>query len=552
MHSWFITSERWFDRNANLISGFFILVFILSGIFTLDNYGFTWDEGLGNIFYGERNLHFFTSLDSRFLNFDTMPLELDNYPLRLRPPFNDPPYIFPPLADTLSTASMYIFSYWLKWLNPIDGFHLFPVLLAGLFLWVLYKFTAHRLGKVVAFLSILFLGTFPRFWGDMHFNVKDIPMTIFYGLTLMAYYRWYERPSWQRASLAGLLIGCAFAVKANAIFIPITLFLSILPWRFAIQPWTDLAKHFKRQYLHYLLMASLGLLVYILSWPYLFTNPYLGLKAYWGFIFRLGTSGGQHWQIDAFREVLATMPEIMLALFLIGLAIVILRKPRENTPIWSLLSFWAIIPVLRQSLPGANNFDGIRHFLEFVPAAAIIAAISLNQIALWVAQRKWLPRLGTLSIVIGLIVANLVQAYALFYPYTHLYYNQFTGGLSGARDHFLGNEATDYWAGSYRPGMEWLNEHAPYNSYLIIPVAGWVAELQAPILLRPDIEIVPSMPDDLTLRTSDKPYFVMFILRRGLGNSQDEVDYTIKYGTLVHQIVVDQVPIFHLYRFGGR
>jgi len=36
----------------------FILTFCLSGILTLSEYGMTWDEGLGNVFFGERYLRY--------------------------------------------------------------------------------------------------------------------------------------------------------------------------------------------------------------------------------------------------------------------------------------------------------------------------------------------------------------------------------------------------------------------------------------------------------------------------------------------------------------
>jgi 4-amino-4-deoxy-L-arabinose transferase-like glycosyltransferase len=95
------------------------------------------------------------------------------------------------VADTLSAGTMYLFSYFLNWLNQIDGFHLFTVLLSGIFLWVLYRFTVRKLGKLAAWMAIIFLATFPRFWADMHFNPKDIPEAIFFGFVIISYLNWY-------------------------------------------------------------------------------------------------------------------------------------------------------------------------------------------------------------------------------------------------------------------------------------------------------------------------------------------------------------------------
>ena len=267
----------------------------------------------------------------------------------------------------------------------------------------------------------------------------------------------------------------------------------------------------------------------------------------------VGTGGGIHWQVEPLRQVVTTMPEGMLLFTLIGLFFIAAGRVNNirTSTFWHLILVWLAFPILRLSIPTGTNFDGIRHYLEFLPAAAIIAGHGLNQSIHWVSGKKWMTLTKARSIVLILYALNLLQAYSLFYPYMHLYYNQFTGGLSGARDRFLGNEATDYWAGSYRHGMEWLSKHAPRNSNLVVPVAGWVAEIQAPLFLRPDINIVSSMPDFSIMRASPNPYYIMFILRGNLGNMEDEVNYIINNGDLTYQVVIDQVPLLYIYRFGG-
>jgi Dolichyl-phosphate-mannose-protein mannosyltransferase len=544
---------QWFDRSTNWVICFFVFLFILSGVITLPNYGITWDEGLGNLFFGEKNVHYLTSFDPRNLNIniDLSPGLPKDLALNLSP-WRQQPFDFPALTDVPPTITKNIFSYWLKWLNPIDGFHLYTILLAGLFLWFFFRFAASRLGKFAAFLALLFLGTFPRFWGDMHFNIKDVPETVFFSLTLMTYLVWYESPSWKKALVAGVLMGCSVGVKANGIFIPFFLLAAIVPWRVAKQSWLDFLGHFRKYYLHYGIMVLTSVGVYILSWSFLYANPFLGLKHYWGDIFRVATVGGDHWQIGPLLQTVTTMPEIMLIFLGIGLAFVIGQLFRENKTFWRLMLVWLIFPILRLSIPGGVNFDGIRHFLEFVPAAALIAGFGLERSIHWVAAKQWIPQWSAKLIALTLILANLFQIYFLFFPYLHLYYNQFTGGLSGAREKFLGREATDYWAGSYRPGMEWLNENAPPNSRLVVLVANWVAYIEAPVLLRSDIQIVNSMPDGPEMQASTEAYYIMFILRADLGNAKDEVGYTMSRGTLVHQIVVDHVPVLYIYRFGGK
>jgi len=547
--------EQWFHSKSEWLVGIVAFIFIVSGVVTLNNYGVTWDEGLGDLFFGEKDFRFLASFDSRNLSTDIdIPSRVSN-DLNLNPsPFRHEPFMFPGFSDIPPTITKYISAYWLKWLNPVDGFHIYPIVLAGLFLWYFFRFVAYRSNKFAAFLALIFIATFPRFWGDMHFNVKDVPEAIFFSFTLMSFLDWYEKPNIKRALLAGVFMGFAIAVKANAIFIPLILFTTIMPWNICKPSWESLFKHFTQYRRHYLAMIIISISTYILSWPFLYPNPYFGLKAYWGHILYEGAGDKYQWQIDPLRQVITTMPEVMLIFLIIGLIILLgsLFRNKNNNPFWHLVIVWLIFPVLRVSIPSGVNFDGVRHFLEFVPAAAIIAGFGLDQSINWVVSKNWIQLITARIVVIILIIINLFQAYTLFYPYMHLYYNQFVGGLAGAKDKFLGNEATDYWAGSYRPGMEWVNKNAPPNSYLVVPVAGWVADLEAPVFLRSDIHLVDSMPDYPIMKASATPYYIMFILRGDLGNAQDEVDYTLTHAELAHQIVIDDVPILRIYRFGGQ
>lgn len=517
----------------------------------MPRYGLTWDEGLGNLFFGERYLHYFTSLNPKYLDFNTDLKSLDNYPLHLYlSPFHNRPGDFPPLANTLSAASMYLFSYFLKWLNPIDGFHLLTVLFAAAFLWVLYQFAEPRLGKLAAFVAILFLGTYPRFWADMHFNVKDVPETIFFGLVLMAYWTWYEKPSLRKAVSAGILMGCALAIKANAIFVIPILLIAVLPLSLRLEAIKSSFVHFKRYAWHYILMAASTISVYILSWPYLYTDTVARLKNYWAYMFAQGVNGESYsWNIGPLREVLTSMPELMLLMWVIGIVFLLQQVWKNQSPFWRLLLAWVTIPILRVSLPGAVNFDGIRHFLEFLPAAALIAGYGVSRLVNIFATNRMIPRTAMQTGMLILFAVNTAQINIRYYPYLHIYYNTFVGGLSGARDKFLGSEASDYWAASYRQGMEWVNQNAPPNSSVYALVAPWIVDISGPVLLRPDIKVASPLPDFSIMSQSQDPYYLMFI-RRSAGDAQDEIDYVTQHSKPVYQLVVDKVTILEIYRFG--
>ncbi len=118
--------------------------------------------------------------------------------------------------------------------------------------------------------------------------------------------------------------------------------------------------------------------MYLGTWPYLFDHPERNLQ-----YFRAMATQGDRviqyvWNIEPFEHMLATMPELMLFFLIIG---ILYYKRIHNVfalPWYRLFLMWFFIPIFRISMPGQTNFDGIRHYYEFLPAAAIIAVLEVN------------------------------------------------------------------------------------------------------------------------------------------------------------------------------
>lgn len=535
------------EKKLDMLAFAFITAFVVCGAATLPEYGLTWDEGTGNLFFGERYLHYLISFDPAYLDFANKDLQIHHRPLDLyESPFRTRPHEFPPLADILSAATMEVLSYRLNWLDPIDAFHLATVLLCGVLLIVLFLFARSRLGTLTAFLGIFMLGTYPRFWGDMHFNPKDIPETVFFALTIIMFVTWFEKASWQRALGVGVLFGAALSVKANAIFIPIVLIVGVLPWQMTWQPWMKVWQHFKKYYGHYSLMITSGLSLHVISWPYLHANP-LRLQNYYRYIFSQGErQGTSHWNWGPLVQTLTTMPEVILALLIFGTLLAIKHNPRSSeSSTLRLLVVWAALPIVRTSMPGMVNFDGIRHFEEFLPAACLLAAYGGTSIVEWVTRRQTDKKWAWSTGLVLLVVLNIVNIATRYSPYEYLYYNSLVGGLSGANREYKFPEATDYWGSSYRKGMQWLNANAEPNSLLYTAIADWIVRLPASLQLRKDINIIPAEAVSESL-TTGKTVYIMFITRVGWYNY-------IARGceerlTPVHEITVDGVSILKIYR----
>jgi 4-amino-4-deoxy-L-arabinose transferase-like glycosyltransferase len=545
----------WLERRNHLLALLLVGLFILSGVLTLGDYGLAWDEGLGNLFLGERYFYYLQTFQQKYLDFKA---ELDihqNLPLNtFYSPMRDYAHEFPPVMDTLSAATMHLVSYRLGWLPPISAFHLLTVLLAGLLLWLLYRFAAARLGKLAAILGILFLATFPRFWGDMHFNIKDVPEAVLFAAVILAYLRWYEKPAWGRAVLIGILFGLALGIKANAAFLPPLLILGVWPlgWKFANLK--AIFQHLRSGLLHYLVMAASGGLVYFLSWPYLYDDP-TRVKKYFDYILSQGGRiGSGNFNFQPLQMTLLTMPEWMLLFLAIGLVFAVwavwqarkIAPSPTRVPVQRLLIVWLFFPILRTSLPGMVNFDGIRHFLEFLPAAALLAGFGAASLVQALARQRPARQLALGTLVVGGLLLNTIWIAAAFHPYEYLYFNHLTGGFSGAYARFGDQEACDYWGVTYPQGMRWLSLNAPQGAAVYVPVAEWLVQIQAPLWLRPDIQVLPKGTAHLLGQVGQAEY-IMFITRSGF--YEEIAQECTERLQPVYEITLDGVPLQQIYHW---
>jgi len=453
---------------ADFIAVLFIIVFCLSGILTLSEYGMSWDEGLGNFFFGERYLHYISSFNANFLNFNEYLSMHKEHPLDLyKSPERGNPQTFPALADIASAATMYIFSYKLKWMDPVDGFHLFSILLLSTFLLTFYFFVSKRLGNYVALFSLFFFGVFPRLWGDMHFYEKDVPEMAFFGFALLAYWRWFEKPSWVRTIWVGIAGGAALGVKANALYLPF--FFVLGSWSLNVR---EFWLHIKTQFSKYCLMLVIGLITYYLSWPYLYSNPINAIKYFSLMFSQAGRVGSTSWNWQPLSITSAVIPEFMLFCLLIGVLFSVIQIIKKRGVIYRFALVWLLVPILRISIPPSLNFDGIRHFLEFLPGAALIAGIGAAYIIKLFGKENTKRNViiaVTLSLLLTINTGLIVKKFG---TYQYIYFNSLYGGLPGGKRIFGPDEATDYWGSSYRDGIRWLNENAEIDAKLYIPVAG--------------------------------------------------------------------------------
>ncbi len=267
------------------------------GFPALRSYNVSWDEALGDLFFGQRYLSYFTSFDAKYLDFAADPYPPGFVPDLRASPLRVIPWEHYPVASTLGAATSALFARALGWLDPFDGYHAMNLLLGALLVAFFVPFAARACGRAAAVLATALLLTAPRVVSEVMANVKDFPLLVAFTLALVAFHRAWERGSTAGIVASGALWGVALGVKANALFLPPVILLTVLVAR-PPAAWRGRAR------------------------------------------------------------AVALVPRL---------------RRREGAAV--LVAAWIGVVAARLYLPGATNFDGVRHFLELFPPLALLAGL---------------------------------------------------------------------------------------------------------------------------------------------------------------------------------
>lgn len=526
-----------------VVCSILVVVFCLVGLLTLDDYGLTFDE-TWHLFAGDRYFRFWMTFDSSLMDFSRSH-PMDNQP-EGHPAFDrldDEPR--PAVANTLSALGCWLFFVRLRWLDPVDAHHLPIVLMAGGTLAVVYALGREVIGRPAAIFATFALGLSPRFLAHAHFNVKDVPKTFFFSLTIWTFWKATCRRDWRWMLGSALFFGLALGTRVNAVLIP---FVAV-PWLVAVLMGRDARIHspprsWWASLCAYPVVASA---TWVLTWPLMLVAPLDTLKGFIGHWLWMGVGGHSlaTWSPYGVMYIVVTTPPVVLFLGLLGAVVAGRDMLRDTRRGGLLLLLWAAVPVLRTALPRATNYDGIRQFIEFLPAFCLLAGLAAQRLleALETSLRRSVPRVAQL-ILLGLAFVPVLFRVVQIHPYELVYFNALVGGLPGAQR--LGiPQAMDYWGSSHRQGIAWLNANAEPGARL------YISESNANMVL-PVRDIW--LREDITVLTSDslgtgEPVYVAHITRPGFYDSLDR--RCEEHLEPVYSIRVEGVPILKIFRLEG-
>ena len=377
-----------------------------------------------------------------------------------------------------------------------------------------------------AWIGVISLALFPRFWGHSYFNFKDIPFAaIFTATSLFGAYliaRYVE--SDQHLQIVkdrtilfftiafGLLIGVLTGIRFGGFFIlgfvPISYGLLLLATRTTgRQPLSIGLYNFG---IAYLLIIVSWLFSTILLYPSSWSNPIGWIFETLAVLSKYGWSGNVLFQGEWISAQTLpwfylpiwfsiTTPLIFLVTLLGGLIISVKQFPQfsllqRSAIIWLILQATVIptLAIIRRS----TMYDGLRHFLFVLPVIAVFSTIFI--IFLFLKAKRLAPRLFLTSLLL-VVASNIITTMVQLHPYEFVYFNYLAGEPKTIKHEF----ETDYWGLSMREAMEWLNQNISPNAKVI--VGGHLHSIRP--FARPDIALIP-LTDSKTQKNPKDFYYL--------------------------------------------
>ncbi len=237
-------------------------------LFTLNDYGITWDEG---VYFKAGDLY----VD--WLRNPSLKSIKDYWTLN-----NE----HPPLTKVLGGITKYLFYERLHLLNSIASFRLSILIFVFSSTYFLFLFVSEILNQKMAFFAATSFFFLPRVFYHSHLGAMDYPIAVLWFLVIYFSWKGIHRTRW--IFVASILLGCALLTKVNAflLYIPI-LFLGVLNygnWLKArkIRPNKEGPENLSG--FHALIpVAIIPPIMFIVFWPWLWTDAFQKIVDYLSF-----------------------------------------------------------------------------------------------------------------------------------------------------------------------------------------------------------------------------------------------------------------------------
>jgi hypothetical protein len=351
--------------------------------------------------------------------------------------------------------------------DPIAARHVLLPFLTALFMLFLFFFVKRHWSPLHGVISVGVLLTFPSFWGHSFNNLKDVPLLIFFSLSIMSFVDWRLSGETKFLYRFFIFLGVALSIKTYAFLAP----LIVLFW-IALKPNdSDSPVTFPPRRIM-ILHASVGVLISVAIVLTFYAPAFWGVEDKWSFltfwhdrIKEITWGRNNPWRIYPFVQVFYRTPLMVLAFA--GTGVFWAVRDYRKSPFYSLLLIWFLIPLIIPCFPHTVVYhSGLRHFFVFLVPSSILAVVGLVQGVGFLAGKLKVDAktliVGIASLAIGLNLWGIVATH----PYQTTFFNALAGGLKGAQEKDVA-DAGDYWLNSYKEAGRWISRYGAANAKVL-------------------------------------------------------------------------------------
>jgi len=443
-----------------------LIINIAIGLFTFRDYGLSWDEPL---FYDYANA----------LGYAYSPAEWFSGNFNLENAFGasasdhanrGPAYIViaHPIISLLESFG----------LDNASAWHLANFLTFQLGVYLLYRLAKKWMSQSAALTTAALFAWQPLLWGHAFVNPKDPPFLVFFigalclGLEMVDSISENSRLKIAKVFVAAFFLGVAASIRVLG---PLA---GLLVGIYALSQIKRMTvPTFIKYYLSYIIIT---ILVALITWPYLWTNPPQKFIEVFGFMSANPTQLNVLFNGQVFRAyelprrylpILLgfTLTEPVWILFTIGLVIGFWKSNNQQRFTLALVLLWFLIPATYVILQKPPMYDGFRHFLFMLPPVFIFTGFVFEKLIISIKAQV------VSAILIAVLLAPGVYGSYQLHPYEYSYYNSFAGGIGGAFRKY----ETEYWLTCYREAVLEFNAKAPDGSRLFVKREPYIAAYYA-------------------------------------------------------------------------
>ena len=213
---------------------------------------------------------------------------------------------------------------------------------------------------------------------------------------------------------------------------------------------------------------------------------------------------------------------------------------KKNHAASLLLLLWCFLPLARYLSPKTGVLDGIRHFEEVLFPIASIAALGVVHLGKQLLIKRIKikrVRQWVITILASCIFLFLAIPLIRYHPFQITYFNELVGGVWGA----YGKYDLDYWGGSQKYAISWVNTHVPKNANVNIVMAGNVAGTYLRDDLIPKLNVTDFLHAEYVIVLNRQSFFNRYVSHYPIG------EY-IRTHTPIYTIENQGVPLVWIYK----